>query len=230
MKTTLTKRHQETYDAIFHHPIAHNLHRGDVTSMLGALAEVSEESNGNLKATRNGQTLVLHASRDKNVAAMDELTTIRRFLERSEALATESLDEARHFLVVIDHREARVYKAEVHGAVPHRIAPFDPHGYGRNLHYVQDESDGKRKPERKSFYEAIAKTLHGAKDILMFGSGTGASSAMEQLLAMLQQSHPEIARCVAGTITLDTQHLTEDQVLAKARDFYEKRTPASSTT
>ena len=66
---------------------------------------------------------------------------------------------APHLLVVIDHQEARVYRTEVHGAVPERIVPYDPHGYGKHLHSAHEWTDGKRQPERKSFYEAVAKTL-----------------------------------------------------------------------
>jgi hypothetical protein len=228
MDTTMNKRQQNTYDAIFQHPIAHHLHRRDVNAMLGVLAEVTEEPNGNLKATRNGQTLVLHASRDKNVTAMDELMSIRHFLQRSEGTTTAPPENSGHFLVVIDHREARVYKAELHGSVPHRITPFDPHGFGRNLHYVQDDSNGQRKPERKSFYEAIAKTLRQATEVLLFGSSTGAASAMEQLVTDLWENHPDVARHIVGKMVLDAQHLSEDQLLAKAREFYEKLTPAGN--
>ena len=128
--------------------------------------------------------------------------------------------EGGHLLVVIDHRQARIYKTEVHGAVPQQITPYDPDGFGRHLHYVQDKSNGQRKPERKSFYEAVAKTLEGAEQILMFGSGTGASSAMEQLIAELKLHHGEIAKRIIGSVVLDEKHLTENQLLAKARDFY----------
>ena len=44
---------------------------------------------------------------------------------------------APHLLVVIDHQEAKVYRTELVGAVPERIAPYDPHGHGRNLHSAQ---------------------------------------------------------------------------------------------
>ena len=74
---------------------------------------------------------------------------------------SENRDTAPHLLVVIDHQEARVYRTEVSGAVPERITPYDPHGYGRHLHSAQEWTDGKRLPERKSFYEAVAKTLRG---------------------------------------------------------------------
>jgi hypothetical protein len=125
-----------------------------------------------------------------------------------------------HLLVVIDHREARVFHNEVHGAVPQRLVPYDPHGYGRHLHMANEWTEGKSLPERKSFYEAIAKTLRGAEQILLFGSGTGKASAMEHLLAGLKEHHPDVAKKVIGAVHLDTHHPTEDQLLARAREFY----------
>ena len=74
---------------------------------------------------------------------------------------TKADDAATHLLVVIDHQEARVYRTEVHGAVPVKVAPHDPHGFGRHLHSTHEWTDGKSPPERKSFYEAVAKTLQG---------------------------------------------------------------------
>ena len=56
-----------------------------------------------------------------------------------------------NLLVVIDHRQARIYKAELRGSLPERIVPYDPDGAGRHLHYVQDDSNGQRRPERKRF-------------------------------------------------------------------------------
>jgi len=220
MKPRLKGSQRRTYVAIFRHPMAHNLAWRDVRSMLGALAEVVEEPNGNLKITRGGQTLVLHPSLDKNVAEIDEMMEIRHFLERSGAVQPEVAAEGLHLLVVIDHRQARVYRTQLHGTVPQRIMPYDPGGFGRHLRNVQNESNGQRKPERRSFYESIAKTLNDAEQILIFGSGTGASSAMEELLAQLSCHHGDLAKRVVGSLVLDETHLTDDQLLAKARDFY----------
>lgn len=54
---------------------------------------------------------------------------IRHFLERSNTPAEAIVAEGIHLLVVIDHREARIYKAELHGSIPERIVPYDPDGY-----------------------------------------------------------------------------------------------------
>ena len=134
-----------------------------------------------------------------------------------------TLDEreaAPHLLVVIDHHEARVYRTEVRGSVPVSVAPYDPYGYGRHLHSAHEWTDGKRQPERKSFYEAVAKTLRGAEQVLVFGSGTGRSSAMEMLLADLKDHHPDVAEKVIGSVHVDAHHTTENQLLAQAREFY----------
>ena len=129
---------------------------------------------------------------------------------------------APHLLVVIDHQEAKVYRTETKGTVPETIVPYDPYGYGRHLHSAQEWTDGKRLAEKKSFYEAIAKTLEGAEQILLFGSGIGRSSAMEQLLNELKYNHSRIAKKVIGSVVVDAHHTTGDQLLAKAREFYDK--------
>ncbi len=54
----------------------------------------------------------------------------------------------------------------------------------------------------------------------MFGTGTGASSAMEQLLLELKEHHKDLARHIVGSIAVDAHHLTENQLLAQAREFF----------
>jgi hypothetical protein len=102
MTSPMCKHHQQTYEAVFRHPIAHNLQRYNVTAMLRELAEVSEESNGDLKVTRNGQILVLHPSPLRNILDVEEVRTIRLFLERSNGSAIEPAK------VVGEIREERV--------------------------------------------------------------------------------------------------------------------------
>ena len=229
METQLSGTHRITYDAVFQHPIARNLAWRDVRSMLGAMHGVAqEEHNGTLKVTRNGRSLVLHQPIRKNIADVQELMDLRRFLELSAATTPPAASDGAHLLVVIDHRLARIYKAELHGSMPQRVMPYDRTGFGRHLHHVQDDSNGQRKPEVKSFYEAVARTLEGAEKILLFGSATGASSAMAQLLAALRRDHPALADRIVGSVVVDEQHLSEDQLLAQARRFYE--TTAGMTT
>jgi hypothetical protein len=221
MDTKLSGSHRRTYDAIFQHPVSHNLNWNDVRSLLTAVADVAPEQNGNLKVTRNGQTITLHPAHDKQVGETDELMQIRHFLQRSGAAAEEGIAGGLRLLVIIDHRSACVYRTELYGKTAELVTPYDPHGYGRHLHYVEDDSNGQRKPEKKSFYDAVVKTLQGAEQILLFGRGTGASSAVYHLRDELKTHHAELAARVVGTVVVDEPHLTEGQLLAKAREFFE---------
>jgi len=217
----LNGRHQRTYEAIFRHPAAHNLEWHDVRSLLGAMAEVVEGNNGSILVRRDEQMVTLHAPKHKDVATVDDLMAIRHFLEKlDETEIASSIVPGIHLLVVIDHHEAKIYRTELHGAVPQRLAPYDPHGNRQHLHSNNDMTDGKRAPERKSFYEGIAATLRGADQVLIFGSGTGESNAMDELLADLKKNHRDVAEHIVGSIVIDEHHLTESQLLAQARDFF----------
>jgi hypothetical protein len=223
---SLKGAHLRAYQAIFHHPAAHNLAWHDVLALLRQVAEVAEEPNGNLRVTRNKQTLVLHPHRTKEVNSTEELLDLRHFFERSE-LAPEpapapdvTAGTDAHWLLVIDHRDARIFRSEMHGAAPHKILPHPPHEHFRHTHHSRDFSRGQAKPDPNSFFEPVAKALASGGSILVFGTGTGTSSEMDQFIEWVESHHPELAQRIIGTLVVDENHLTEDQLLAKAREFY----------
>ncbi|HXA15070.1 MAG TPA: hypothetical protein VNW23_08080 [Opitutaceae bacterium] len=216
----LTGSHLRTYNTIFQHPASHNLEWRAVRALFGHLAEVVEQPNGNLKVTRNGQTLVLPPSRTKDVAETDELMALRHFLERSEAAPTGTNGKEAHWLLVIDHHEARLFRSEMYGAVPLQILPHKPEDYFRHAHNSRDFSRGQEKPDPNNFFEPVAKALQATGQILIFGTGTGTSSEMDQFIAWLKLQHPELATRIIGSLVIDEHHLTDGQLLAKAREFY----------
>ncbi len=215
----LTGAHLRTYETIFQHPISHNLGWQDVHAMFRHLGQVEEEANGNLRVTRNGQSLVLHPPRTKDVADADSVMELRHFLQRSEAATPATTGDDAHWLLVIDHHEARIFRSEMHGAVPQQILPPAPEDYFRHAAHSQEISRGKEKPDPNSFFEPVAKALQAAGQILIFGTGTGTSSEMEQFVAWSKKHHPALAQRIIGTLTIDEHHLTADQMLAKAREF-----------
>jgi hypothetical protein len=228
---SLTGSYLRTYQTIFQHPVSHNLAWRAVHALLEKLGHVVEEPNGNLKVTRNGHMLVLPPARTKDVAETDELMTLRHFLERSETespdakLSSDANPKEGQWLVVIDHREARIYRTTAPGAVPQMIRPHFSEEFFRQAHNAKDFSRGQEKPDPTSFFEPIAGVLKGAGQILIFGDGTGTSSEMDQFAAWLKTHRPELARRIAGLMVVDEHHLTEGQVLAKARDFFASAAP-----
>ena len=218
MPATLSANQRRTYDSIFSHPMAHNVEWRDISSMLQALGEMEEAHNGNTKFTRNGQTLVLRPGGSGDGADPSSMMKIRHFLRASDK-KIESASPGEQFLVVIDHREARIFKSERSGTAPEKIVPHDPHGFGQHVHNVHDPAEGQHHPVPKSYYEAVAKSLEGATEILLFGTGTGGGSAMNVLLDELHKNHRDLFDLVIGSQVVDETHLTEGQLLALAREF-----------
>ena len=216
----LTGCRLRTYDRIFQHPVSHNLGWHDVHALFRHLGQVETEPNGKLKVIRNGQTMVLHPPRAKDVADTEELMELRHFLQRSEAALIDAPEAENHWLLVIDHREARIFRSEMQGDLPLRILPHAPEDYFRHARQFQDFSRGKEKPDPNSFFEPIAQALRGAGQVLVFGTGTGMSSEMDQFVAWSKNHHPELAKRIIGSLVVDELHLTEGQLLAKARKFY----------
>jgi hypothetical protein len=83
------------------------------------------------------------------------------------------------------------------------------------------------KPYPNTFFEPVAKELIAGGPILIFGAGTGESSEMEQLSGWLREHHPEISRRVLGSVVIDESHLSDGQLLDKARDFYKHANPVA---
>ena len=221
---TLTGSHLRTYHTIFQHPASHNLQWHDVHALFRHLAQVEAEPNGNLRVTRNGQSLVLHPPRTKDVADTEELMALRHFLQRSETPApAAAIPAAAHWLLVIDHHEARIFRTEMHGAAPQRILPHEPDEHFRHAQNSQNLSRGKEKPDPNSFFEPVARALSAGGPILIFGTGTGMSSEMDQFVAWVKHHHPELAARIIGSLVVDEHHLSEGQLLAKALEFYAGR-------
>jgi hypothetical protein len=219
----LTGSHRRTYKTIFQHPISHNLEWRAVYGLLEKLGDLVDEPNGNMKATRNGQTLVLTQPATKDVASEEEVMTLRHFIEQSEPAATtqaEVEEKETHFLLIIDHRQARIFRSKMQGAVPEQILPHEPDDFFRQAPDSKDFARGQEKPDPNSFFEPVAKALQNAGQILVFGTGVATGSEMDQFVAWLKIHHPPIAARIIGSITIDEQHLTDDQLLAKAREFY----------
>jgi hypothetical protein len=187
---------------------------------MGKLGDVTEELNGNLKVSRNGQTLVLRPHRTKDVAEVDELMALRHFIEKSEGTPAASDGNETHLLLVIDHHEARIFRSEMRDAVPRQILPHKPEDFFRHAHNSKDFARGQEKPDPNSFFEPVAQALKSASKVLILGTGTGLSSEMELFTAWLKLCHPDVAARVIGSLVVDEKHLTDGQLLAKARDLY----------
>lgn len=225
---SLTGAHLRTYNAIFHHPAGHNIAWSDVHGLMREMGSLDLEPNGNLKAVHDGKTLVLKPSHDKQVETIDEIVELRHFLAPTVEQAVAAPKPATDWLLVIDHHEARIFRSEAKGAVGQKIMPQSPEHYFRHAHNSRDFNRGQEKPEPNSFFEPVAEALAGANRILVFGSGTGSGSEMEQFNSWYKEHHREDSKKVVGSVVIDSHHMTNGELLARARTFYEGAVASSS--
>jgi hypothetical protein len=212
----LSGSHLQTYNAIFQHPVAHNLEWRKVHSLFQHIGVVTTESNGHLKVVRNGHSLILHASAKKDVSEISEVMELRHFLQRSnEAPGTTAARV--QWLLLIDHHKTRLFRCDLIGAAADVVQPPQSSEFLRYPQDAKDFSRGKEKPDANTYFGAIGDALRPPGQILVFGRGTGTSSEMDEFVAWARARRPILASQIVGTEVVDSQHQTDGQLLARAR-------------
>jgi hypothetical protein len=218
----LTGSHLRTYTAIFQHPISRNLEWREVYALFRNLGQVHEELNGSLKVVRNQQTLVLRPPRTKDVTDEEQVIALRHFLERSELDPPEPKGTPGRWLLVIDPHQARVFKATANASRPQQILSHQAEGHTQRLFDFGSFLRGEEKPDPHIFFGKIANALDGGDPILVLGPGLGSGSEIHQFGSWIKHHRPEVAARIVGSVVVDESHLTDDQLLAKARQFFDR--------
>jgi hypothetical protein len=223
----LNNRHTHTIGRIFQHPASHNLEWRDVIALMEHLGTAKVHENGHLEFTVNGITQVFRRSPEKDVSEIQEVLDLRHFLENAGvdkdgivAIEPTITPLRLHLLVVVNQKETLVFQTEERDSVPERLHPYDPTGAVNRLIHTEGTDKALRSPEYLTYYQAIAATLTGAEEVLLMGNGTGASSAMAHLEDFLTTHHPEVAAKIVGSLTVDIEAFTEDELLGQARTFF----------
>jgi hypothetical protein len=223
---TLSRAEHRTLDAIFHHPISHNLAWSDVVAVVERHGSVTQKANSEFLLTLGGETLAMRPPHGKQLATA-ELMQVRHFFTRAGWSPQQSAEAAApaetappSLLVVVDHHGAKIYHVDTtaHDVAAHRIAPYDPHHFLHHLvHRNQDREQGQRAPEEAAYYEQIAATLATGGQITIVGHGTGKSNAAHHLVEYLQAHHTEIYHRVTRELVADLSSITPPQLLDLAR-------------
>lgn len=132
-------------------------------------------------------------------------------------------DISEKFVVLtITKDEARVWATGIErGAHPEKIyAPA-----ALNAHHFQADpshhgrGDG---PGVAAYFEEIVKAVSGASEILVIGHGHGKASAMLHFVQYLERKHAQVGKKIVDAIDTDLISMSEPQILALARDWFEK--------
>ena len=218
----ITDRH--TLDAIFDHPVPHNLSWMDVLRLLTHLGSPAEKADGKYSLTVNGAHLIFHRPHGKHLGAR-EITELRRYLA-SAGISPEnpygppptakpaSID----VVVSIDHHGAKLYRVNFPEQGAETVRPYDPHHFLHHLHHRGElREHGQRAPEDLTFYDRIAEALREADRIVLLCHGTGLSNASQILAERLKRYHPGIYARIVRQAEVNTSAMTEGEILAYGR-------------
>ena len=196
-----------------------SLHWSDALELIGHLGQVEAQGNDDFAFVVGGQREVFKRPRTPELG-VEEVSRLRKFLKHagSRSASSEQAQDSR-MVVVIDHHSARVFQlGESRAKSEATVKPHDPHHFHHHLvHRKESHYQGDRVPEETSFYEEVAAILVAANEVVLIGSGTGNSSAVEVLLAYLRKHHADIARRVKATEIADLSALTDPEMEAIAK-------------
>jgi hypothetical protein len=216
---------RQTLEAIFHHPVPHNLHWMDALRLLTHLGTAEENSDGKYSVRINGNHLVFHKPQSKQLDAR-EVTELRHYLSSvgispkfpygpKPTAAPTSVD----VIVLIDHHGVKLYRVQPSShPQAETIKPYDPHHFLHHLHHREElREQGQRPAEDLAFYDKIADALGEADRIVLLSHGTGVSNAAQFLVERLEKHHPRIYSKVVRQVEADTSAITKRQVLELGR-------------
>jgi hypothetical protein len=216
---------RQTLEAIFHHPVPHNLHWMDTLRLLTHLGTAEEKTDGKYSVSINGKHLVFHKPHSKQLDAR-EVTELRHYFSsvgisptspygQKEATVPTSVD----VIALIDHRGAKLYRIQPSSqSQAETIKPYDPHHFLHHLHHREElREEGQRPAEDLAFYDRIADALGEADRIVLLSHGKGVSNAAGFLVERLEKYHPRISAKIVRQADVDTSAMTEGQVLELGR-------------
>ncbi len=123
-----------------------------------------------------------------------------------------------HAVVWIDHSRASII--HFNAGTDRRIALVS--GAGKpHLHHKQGAIGPGRAGADRDFFEAIGDALVAPSEILLVGP----ASAKDELAEYLARHRPQVRARIAGIETVD--HPSDNQLLAYARNWYNKRVAQS---
>jgi len=203
---------RRTLEAIFRHPVPHNLGWMDALHLLTHLGSAEEKADGKYSLTIEGQHLIFHKPHGKHLDAR-EVTDLRHYLasagispQNPYGTAPGTEPHAVDVVVLIDHHGAKLYRIALSSTqAGAAVKPYDPHHFLHHLHHREElREQGQRAPEDLTFYDRIAEALRDAHRIVLLSHGTGESNAAQILAERLEKKHPNVYARIVRKAAVNT--------------------------
>jgi hypothetical protein len=232
----MKRQHKQTIQALFSHPLQHNIRISDVEAMCESLkARVEHLSDNRLKLQlASGERIVIPAGEGKQHTVLDESSVmrIRKLLEEAgitpehyePANQGTQEDQTKYLVIHLDHRGAKLWwlrgnKIETTNLEPH--GAWSTHQRLTNRH--DRDIAGQRAPLDYEYLRHLSAAVAQSDRALLLGHGHGSSDMRNLLKAYLEEHHPnEQQKLEIGSLD-DTAH-TENELHRMAQEHFATNT------
>jgi hypothetical protein len=132
--------------------------------------------------------------------------------------------DGKFVVAVISNDETRIWETNASkGTHPDTVKR--PGEEKIHAHTRTGESHGGHGTHRmdNQYYDGIAHALADAGEVLIMGHGKGRGNAMLQFIQYLERHHSPVAQKVVGQMEVNVPAMTEPQILAAAREWFDHR-------
>jgi hypothetical protein len=223
LNAAVTGPDRRALDAIFRHPLAHNLSWREVVALVSAIGVVEDKHNGDVVFRVGAEQLSMKTPHTKDLTTSDVMD-LRHFMTRAgwapdAAVApspptARSEADAQSLIVVIDHAGAQVYRIDLFADDADGVTAHDPR---QLLHHLErrrhDEDREETYPADERFFEQVADAMASGGHIVVIGHGKGQSNEADHLTAYLSRHHPATYQRIVQELVADLPHLTTPERL-----------------
>ena len=225
----MKEKHHRTLQALYAHPIAHNLRLAEVEALLVQLgASVERISDHRLRIQlADGDLLMLHgpSGKDHPYLDPDAILRLRRWLQDAGITPEEATppqpsphgEQARRLVIQLDHTAAHLWWLAGETVERSELRPHGLWSSGQRLSHRHDRDiAGQRAPLDHAFLEQISEAVGQADRVVLFGHGHGQSDLRQQLQEHLLRHHPIWLERLE-IVPIDDRACSEGELLAQAR-------------
>jgi hypothetical protein len=125
-------------------------------------------------------------------------------------------------VAVITKNEARIWAMGIEpGDKPEHISALDDQSKHHHLREIHHHKSPGLDYWDMEYFAAISNSLKGAGEILLISHGHGKANSLLEFVQYLERKAPDTAEHVAGAIDSNLYALSEPEILALSREWFE---------
>lgn len=228
----MKQQHAHTLQALFSHPLHHDLRITDVEALLlhlGMGVEHLSDHRLNVQAP-SGATLVLHAASSLHHPFLNEdgVLRLRRFLKQEGITPEHPIadephprgEQARRLVIHLDHRGARLWWLEGKEITTSILQPHGQWSSHQRLSHRHDRDiAGQREPLNYKYLNQLSEAILQADRVLLLGHGQGQSDLRKALKDHFIHHHSS-AKVIIEIANIDDTACSDRELLKTARKHF----------